>query len=244
MRKTTEKRLLTLLAALAGGTSAHAATPIAGDPLEGGIAYAYQLTLGGSDSGQQSSHVGAWSWEDQGIAPAGGEGWTHTSNWFALTLTQDSVLTLTIERDPTVPFVGSGNVGGFAAVDSMFPSFTLWRNWDNDLMTPEAAADLGYPDPLAAHDHHVFANTGAVLWAEDLTYITHTANTTLESITASLPLTAGQYSVVIGSDAPSAESPPRQGYRALFSTSSIPEPGSAALAVLAALAGVARRRRR
>lgn len=236
------KHSVTLLGlAVAGASSLQAATITAGDPATGGIGYSFQVEMGGNDSGQFSSHVGAWSWEDQGVAPAGGEGWTHTSNWVALTLTQATVLTLTLERDATVPFAGSGNVGGFAAVDSMVPSFTLWQGWDNDLMPAAAAATLGY-DPATAHDHHTYTNTGAVLWAEDLTYVTHTANSTLESITVAIPLAAGQYSLALGSEAPSLDSPPRQGYRASFLTT-VPEPGSASLALLAVLAGFVRRRR-
>ncbi len=70
--------------------------------------------------------MGAWSWEDEGIFTPGVDpavGWTHTSNWLALT--QATTLSLTVARDATVPFAGSGNILGMADTDSMFPSLTI-----------------------------------------------------------------------------------------------------------------------
>jgi hypothetical protein len=48
---------------------------------------------------------------------------------------------------------------------------------------------------------------------------------------------------VLGSNAPSTSNPPRQGFRASFATTAVPEPSSALLAVLAAgFLGIRRRR--
>ncbi len=233
----------TSLAALLSVTAAsRAATITQGDPVAGGIGYSYQVELGAADSGGFSSHVGAWSWEDEGVftPPDPAVGWTHTSNWVAMTLTGDAQVSITLQRDSSVPFAGAGNVGGFAVTDNMFPSLTIWRNWDNDL-APQAVADLlngGAP----MDDFHTYTNTGNVVWAEDLAYQAHIANNTLTSITGSWNLPAGQYTLVFGSNAPSSSNPPRQGYAASFSTTPIPEPASAGLLGIAVL-GLARRRR-
>ena len=240
MKRTTF--LVALAVSLLPGAPARAYTFVAGDSNVGGIGYHGYVTLGGDDSGSFSSHVGAWSWQDQGIAPGGGEGWTHTSNWIALDLTSATTLTLLMQRDSNVPYFGSGNIGGFADVASMFPSFTIWSGWDNDVMPDAVAALLGYAP--TGDDHHTYANTAMPIWAEDLTYIDHTANSTLTSATDTWTLAAGHYTIVFGSDAPSITSPPRQGYSASFTTTSAPEPGRTAFLALAGLGVISRRRRR
>ena len=202
---------------LCASLTAKASTITNGDPQVGGIGYAWTIDATANDSGTFKDHTGAWSWEDQGIAPAGGEGWTHTSRWVALTLQAPTVLTVTMSRDETVPYTGTGNVGGFAAVDHMFPSLTLWSNWDNDLMPADVATTLEY-EPTTAHDHHTYANRGNVIWAEDLAYRDHIDNTTATIITRSWILPAGNYTIVLGSNSPSETSPPRQGFSFTFTT--------------------------
>jgi len=192
---------------------------ITGDPQAGGIGYAYTLTAGAGETGTIKDHTGAWSWEDQGIAPGGGEGWTHTSKWVALNLKQPCTFSITMARDATVPYSGTGNVGGFAAVDHLFPSMTIYRGWDNDLMPAEVATQLSYLDPLTANDHHTYANRANVIWAEDLSYLDHIDNSTAETVTRSWTLPAGNYSLALGSNSPSDTSPPRQGFRFTFTTS-------------------------
>jgi hypothetical protein len=238
---TTPARLLILALALGASGPASAAIT-AGDPNAGGIGYAFYATLGASESASQQSHVGAWSWEDQSLFASGEDpvGWTHTSNWFAVTLETASLFTLTVERDATVPIAG----GGFRPVDHMYPSFTIWSGLDHDAVPDAVALSLGYAaGDLPIQDHHTYDNNGPVVWAEDLSYLDSLGNTTLESVSRTWSLPAGHYSLVIGSNAPSELSPPRQGYLATFATAPVPEPATTAMAALAGLSLILRRRR-
>jgi hypothetical protein len=209
-------------------------------PPPGGIAYNQGLSLGADDTGSVSGAVGQWSWQDPAIADAEvpGGGWGHTSNWIAVTLTEPAVLTLSLERNNAVPMLPSG----FYPSGNYFPAFTLWRNWDTD------AAPTDFYDPEMqgkAGNYHVYPNTGNVAWAEDLSYLDHYRNSGTEtSVTASWLLAAGNYTLAVGGLAPAADGASRQGYLASFSTSAVPEPGSAALTALAALTLLSRRRSR
>lgn len=208
----TRQRCLSLLLVILCSTLSplRAATIINSDPAAGGIGYIRQVQLGMGDSGSFARHVGAWSWEDnqlfdssQGEPPVG---WTHTSDWVALTLTNPTTLTIRVERQADVP---SGL--GVAATDSMFPSFTIWSNWDND-----------------DADFDTYNNRGSVSWAEDLVYIGHMDNSTQTMVEKSFVLPAGLYTVVLGSNAP-ATSTTRQGYLATFTT--VPEPASGVIII-------------
>ncbi len=209
--KTKHLHLLLALGALAS-PAARAAVITTGDPAAGGITYSYQVQLGATDSGSFTSHAGAWSWEDNSLFNASnGEppvGWTHTSNWVALTLSEPTTLTVRLERQEGVSWPGAGLPDRTASTASMFPSFTLWASWDND-----------------DTDFHTYNNRGNVDWAEDLSYITHVDNSTETSVERSLTLPAGQYSLALGSNAPATDTN-RQGYLATFSTAAVPEPST------------------
>lgn len=214
------------VALLAGSltTRLSASTVSATDPNPGGIPYSFAVTLGGLDEAIFSSHVGAWSWEDDSLSAglADPVGWTHQSNWVAVNLTTTAVVKVRIERDATVPWPSAGNPGRLASVASMFPSFTIWKNWDNDL-APQAFADAnngGTP----TDSWHTYNNDGAVEWAEDLQFtanyggvLAHYNNSTLETIERTYVLPAGQYSIVIGSNAPATDTN-RQGYKTTITT--------------------------
>jgi hypothetical protein len=229
MKTSTINLVLPMLFAV-GLMSASAGTILVGDSIAGGVPYAREIQLNAADSVNFSSHVGAWSWEDEALFTPGTEapvGWTHTSNWIAVTLTSDATLNLSVTRDAAVAYAGSGNIGGFAGVDSMFPSFTIWRHLDND-----------------DADFHTYNNRGNVAWAEDLVYLDHIENSTNPTSGAAWVLAAGSYSIAIGSNAPALEDSPRQGYGATLTTSPVPEPGVTVLAALGLGLGLTRRARR
>jgi MYXO-CTERM domain-containing protein len=240
----THRILLTAVLAALSTTALRAATIDPTDPLAGGIGYKYTVSLGGTDSASFANHVGAWSWEDNALFAPGEDpvGWTHTSNWVALTLTEATRFSLRLERQAGVPWPSAGDPGRVASIDSMFPSFTIWSGWDNDLMDPAVAAALGYA-PATANDHHTYNNDGNVIWAEDLSYLDHINNSTETFAEKAWYLPAGQYSIVLGSNAPSTD-PNRQGYRATLTTSSVPEPGATAPLLCIGLGALGLLRRR
>jgi hypothetical protein len=180
------------------GTISADSDPATGD---GGIGYSKIVSVAPGQTGNFSSHVGAWSWEDNALFTPGQPpvGWTHTSNWLALNVEQDSFVTLKMERDATVPWPSQGDPNRLADTSSMFPSLTIYRGWDND-----------------GTDNHTYNNRGNILWAEDLRYLAHVDNSTREGITRTWRLPAGRYTVALGSNAP-ATNPNRQGYKLTYS---------------------------
>jgi hypothetical protein len=185
-----------------------------------GVPYRWAVEMSGIDTATFSRHVGAWSWEDNSLFDAGaGEppvGWTHTSDWAALLLTEPATLTLRLERDANVPWPSALDPGRLASTASMFPSFTIWSQLDQDT------------DQL-----HTYNNRGDVSWAEDLVFLDYVDNSTATSIEESWTLPAGQYTFALGSNAP-ADDTDRQGYRAtLTTTAPIPEPAVGALLLCA-----------
>lgn len=206
-----------VLASIASFTAASASTVTVGDGVAGGIGYEHTVIIGGNDTATFSNHVGAWSWEDNSLFGPEDDpvGWTHTSNWVAITVTQLSVFTVQIERDANVPWAAPSDPNRKAFIDSMYPSFTLWKGWDND-SAPEKFARLRN-EGNALEEFHTYNNHGNVIWAEDLEYIDHANNSTATSVSRSYILKPGKYTMVIGSNAP-AQDTNRQGFKATFTT--------------------------
>lgn len=209
----------------AGGT--FASTVVTAPPPPEGIPYRHTITMGGTDSASVTRHVGAWSGEDDSLFdPGNGEspvGWTHTSDWVALTLLEATNFTLRLDRQEGVPSPTPQDINNIAGVTSMFPSFTLYSGWDTD-----------------GSQHHTFNNRGHPDWAS-VTYLDHLDNSTRPFAERSWNLPAGIYTLILGSNAPATETN-RQSYRATLTT--IPEPGGGAAAGLVSLFLTARRRTR
>lgn len=197
-----------------------------GPPLTEGIPYRHTITMNGHDSAAVTRHVGAWSWEDDSLFnPGNGEppvGWTHTSDWVALTLLEATRLTLRLERQEGVPAPTAQDISNLAGVTSMFPSFTLYSGWDTD-----------------GEQNHTFNNRGNIGWTS-VTYLDHLDNSSQTFAERAWDLPAGNYTVILGSNAPATDLN-RQGYRATFTT--IPEPGAAGPGGLAAALLLRRRHR-
>lgn len=206
-------------------TGTQAATVTTGAPPEVGIPYRHTISMGGTDSASVTRHVGAWSWEDDSLFNAGNSeppvGWTHTSDWVALSLATATTLTLRLDRQEGVSAPTDQNPNNFAGTVSMFPSFTLYGGWDND----------GPQD-------HTFNNRGAIAWAS-VTYLDHLDNSTETFAQRTWNLPAGNYTIILGSNAPATDTN-RQGYLATLTT--VPEPASTTLAGLAAALLLRRRK--
>jgi hypothetical protein len=195
------------------------------DPLDGGIGYAWTVTMSGTDFATFQDVAGAWSWDEDGLL-ATALGWTHTSRWVALTLTEATEFTFRLESRANVPNPFDPTPGAVAG-SNFFPGMTLYRGWDGD-----------------GPDFHTYNNQGNVAWAEDITYITHMANPgATHVIEATWLLASGQYTLALGGNSSSAVAEPLQGFAATFTTAPVPEPGSAALALAGALAMLSRRQR-
>ena len=85
-----------VLASLLGCRAwAHDAEPVEFNPI--GIPYAWHIELSANESTHTGpAHVGAWSWDEDSF-PETAKGWTHTSAWVQLDLTEPVALTLTLE---------------------------------------------------------------------------------------------------------------------------------------------------
>lgn len=219
------KTTTALLALTFSVSGAFASTIVTGTPLETGIPYRHSISMSGTDSAAVTRHVGAWSWEDNSLFNAGnGEppvGWTHTSDWVALTLLEPAVLTLRLERQAGVSAPTAQNPENVAGITSMFPSFTIYGGTDTD----------GTQD-------HTFNNRGNIAWAS-VAYMDHVDNSTETFAQRTWNLPAGTYSIILGSNAPATDLN-RQGYLATFTT--VPEPAGGALAALSAAVLLRRRR--
>lgn len=200
------------LALGAGPMTAHEVGPVPFS--ETGIPYTWDVKLSANESTHtQPAHVGAWSWDEDGF-PATARGWTHTSAWVKLELTEPVALTLTLESAANVPWPSAADPNRVAGTN-LFPSLTLYRGWDTDPgVTRNATGAI-------IDQNHNFNNRGNIDWAEDVTYLDHLENTTTHSVTRTWLLPAGQYTINLGGNSPATLAEGRQGYKATFSTAPV-----------------------
>lgn len=213
---------------LAGTTPSYAATVTAGDSVAGGIGYNWTVNMSGNDTTAGSTPnyagtIGSLSWNDPiNAGDPIGTGWTHTSNWTALTLTEAADLTITLAAN------GS----------SLVPAFTLWSGHQQT-------------DNGTAGGYHVYNNAGNFDWSaadptydsSSLNYIGNaTASGTDSSITRTFSLGPGLYSLVFGGNPPAGTPGSPVAYQATLST--VPVPAAVYLfgSGLIGLAGLARRK--
>jgi hypothetical protein len=218
---------------LANSAPSQAHVVVTPDPgsLQSGITYEFQVgveELGSTGSWQGG--VGAKSWNEPGN-PAGSKGWTHTSDWAALELAEGGNLTITVSR---------ATVNGVAGTQ-LTPAFTLFQGW--------ATGPTG-----STGEWHTYNNVGNPYdtdptnwgWASgQISYLDHEANPgSLESITRTIQLAAGQYSLAIGGNPADTTLTGQHGYLAQVSLSAVPVPAAVYLfgSGLIGLAGLARRR--
>jgi len=192
---------------------AHEPEPIDFSPI--GIPYAWFVQLEDRDHSETPpDHVGAWSWDEDGF-PDTARGWTHTSTWVKLDLTQPAQFTLTLESLAGVPWPSSEDTNRLAGTN-LFPSFTLYSGWDTD-----AGVNLDTNGATIDQDH-TFNNRGNIEWAEDVAHLDHLENSTAHTASRTWILRAGHYTINLGGNSPATVAEGRQGYRARFQTAPAP----------------------
>jgi hypothetical protein len=186
-------------------TPGNAATVTPTDPNPaGGISYEWKVKLNLDDTASIIRHVGAKSWNEP-ENPPGLKGWTHTSDWVALDLTESAYLTIKIKRASNVT-VDETTIAG----NQLYPAFSLYSGWENN----------GVED-------HQYNNLGNTPWAPDITYVDSNGNdNNTPAVYTTFKLEPGFYSIAIGGNPPDPTQEGRQGYEATFGTSSVPEPSS------------------
>lgn len=184
-------------------------TPV--DFQEVGIPYGWKVVLDGQSSVTTlPDHVGAWSWDEDNF-PATANGWTHTSKWVQLELTEPAALTLKLTSLAGVPWPSPEEPARLAGTN-LFPSFTLYRGWDTD------RGVVTNTDGTTLDQDHTFNNRGNIEWAEDVRYVDHVENAATHETTRTWVLAAGKYTVNLGGNSPATLAEGRQGYQAVFST--------------------------
>lgn len=180
-------------------------------PSEIGIPYGWKVVLDGHSSVTTTpDHVGAWSWDEDNF-PETAKGWTHTSKWVQLELTEPASLTLKLENLAGVPWPSPEEPTRLAGTN-LYPSFTIYWGWDTDSGT------LTNTDGTTLDQDHTFNNRGNIAWAEDVTYLDHVENATTHTSTRTWVLGAGKYTVNLGGNSPATLAEGRQGYQATFTT--------------------------
>ncbi len=187
----------------------------------GSAGYTWNVSLNSADRDNTTfvGSVGSWAWEDRDLNedPAlGGNnniGWRHQSDWIAVTLTESSRVTIQMAR-----FDPSADL-------KLFPSFTIYENL------------------TSITNRHFYENDRDLSWDPALLYQGHLANSTSGTVTMTLDLPAGDYSLVLGGNSTSEASSVPVNYRSSISTAPIPEPSTPLLTLLASLALLKRRQR-
>lgn len=239
------KQSLGLMAAavglwVAGVVPSYAATVTTGDPVAGGVAYNWTVNMSGIDTTAGSSPaiagtLGSLSWNDPvnfGDEIPGvdiGTGWTHTSRWAALTLTEATNLTITLAANGPA-------TSGTAAGTSLVPAFSLFAGHQQT-------------DGGTAGGYHVYNNSGNFNWNDidpewGNTTLNYIGNGTTSGSSASntFSLGAGQYTIIFGGNPPAGAAAGSVPYQATLTT--VPVPAAVWLfgSGLAGLAGLARRK--
>jgi hypothetical protein len=205
-RKGIQSTVLTLALATAGLLPLSAVEVTLGDPTPEGITYRWTVKMNAKDNADVDGTVGAWSWDEDAF-PGTARGWTHTSNWVALDLTEDSRLTIKLGRKAGVPTTTNANNPDGVGLLNLFPAFTIYKGWQE-----------------TGTDSHNFNNRGNIAWAADVEYLTHFENNGGTVAELTLKLKAGKYSVVLGGNSPSTLAEGRQGYGATFTTKAYSDP--------------------
>jgi len=187
---------LSLSYALAGAAGpAHAADPGAflgalvdwADPAPLGISYEWTVTMAAKQKAGLVGYVGAKSWNEPSN-PDGLKGWTHTSNWVALDLTEPAKLKITMERQQGVTYASGLNV--VVARAALYPALSLYSGWDD-----------------TSDEDHTYNNSGD-FWStiqfldNEPNWANKKGQSKTKIVFATKKLAAGHYSIALGGNPP------------------------------------------
>jgi hypothetical protein len=150
---------------------------------DGGISYEWMVKMGGHDKVSFINRVGAKSYNEpletsSTYAPPY-TGWTHTSNWVALELTQRAKIKIKVERQEGVPMANSTPVT--VARNKLVPALSIYSGWDN----------------TSCEDHR-YNPSGDIDWTT-IKYIGNQPNKHgKDEVEYQIVLDAGNYSIAIG----------------------------------------------
>ena len=150
---------------------------------DGGISYEWMVKMGGHDKVSFVNRVGAKSYNEPPTTPPSYEppytGWTHTSNWVALELTQRTKVKIKVERQEGVPMANSTPVT--VARNKLVPALSIYSGWDD----------------TSCEDHR-YNTAGDIDWTT-VKYIGNQPNNRgKDEIEYQIVLDAGKYSIAIG----------------------------------------------
>jgi hypothetical protein len=152
----------------------------------GGITYEWTVGMGTHHRAALTGLVGAKSWHEPGN-PQGLKGWTHTSNWIALELSDRAVLRIVAERQQGVVDAAGGTPT--LGRHGLFPAISIYEGWDD----------------TSAEDH-VFNSEGN-FWST-IEFIGNRRNRAgKRKARYVVVLEAGRYSIVVGGNPPSLGDP-------------------------------------
>ena len=186
-------------AASAGSVQFADPVPNAAAPNCGGISYEWTVSMDGNDEASFVRHVGAKSWNEP---PPGyaldNDGWTHSSEWLALELTEDAMVEITLARQ-------DGVIASTAITQPLEPATTpptqVYKGMKNEvqrnMLVPAMSVFQGWEE--SSCEDHRYLNDGQIEWMKDVTYLDNVPNWRgKEKIKYRAKLKAGKYSVVIG----------------------------------------------
>jgi len=180
-----------------------------------GIPYSWLIEVDAHEKVETPpDHVGAWSWDEDGF-PETAKGWTHTSKWLKLDLTETATVTLTMRSQAGVPWPSAEDPKRVAATN-LFPSITLYQGWDTDVGLNKNA------DGTTVDQDHTYNNRGNIEWAEDVVYLAHAENATSHTLTRTWVLPQGHYTIALGGNSPAVVAEGRQGFVAVVETRPTP----------------------
>ena len=206
------------------------------NPGTDGAAFAYRalVTLDQVDSWSSTTSVGGWSHADLAATANPNRGWGHAAGWYLIEIEEASSFIISLTGTDLGARPGFVIFAGESIEDDPTQAHTYSNNgldmFLNDRWDDNGAAKAGG----ASVDQPWNTNDPA------LTYVGSGINLSSNSLSNSVTLAPGRYTLAIGNAADSATANVSETYSFTFTT--VPEPSSTLLIALGGLALMRRRR--